>query len=333
MSVASKNLFELLGNDPDSDGEIKPPPREIVKQTMVTKKKDVVVETPPPAAAARSAGRGGRGRNTSGTDAAFRDNNAGREYNRSKDTAEGGEAPRHTGRGRGGRGGRTYDRHSQTGRVDTEKKVSQGWGSDDKEWTEEKAGESIAQAEASSENVAVAAGEPEVVGEAEVAAAAEEPEEKLKTYQDYLAEVAAKKEALNPLPQARQPNEGSRTDSKWKNAVPVKKSEEDSEAYFAGKEAKARKERERKQKVVVEIDQRFQEAPRQGGRGGSERGGRGGRGGAERGERRGGPRGGRGGQEGGFRGGERRGGFAPRNNAGPTVNLADPSAFPSLGSK
>ena len=147
-----------------------------------------------------------------------------------------------------------------------------------------------------------------------------------------MVEVAAKKEALNPLPQARQPNEGSRTDSKWKNAVPVKKSEEDSEAYFAGKEAKARKERERKQKVVVEIDQRFQEAPRQGGRGGSERG-RGGRGGAERGERRGGPRGGRGGQEGGFRGGERRGGFAPRNNAGPTVNLADPSAFPSLGSK
>lgn len=323
-AVASKNLFDLLGNnvDIDSDGEPKALPKVVVKQTTTTKKKDVVVDTPPPAAA--TGGRGGykgdRRQRGSGNDAAFRDRDAGRDSNIARGTEEGDAPHRRGGRG-GGRGrGREYDRRSGTGRVDSEKQVNQGWGSNDNEWTDEKLGEQIAQTEAQTESVPVA-NDTEVWGEPEAPAAAaapEEPEEKVKTYDDYLAERAAKAAALGALPAARQPNEGSRNDSKWKNATPLNKDEKE-DVFIAGKEAKAKKEKERKQKQLVEIDQRFQEAPR-GGRG--DRGGRGGRGGGDRGERRG-PRGPR---DGGFRQGGPRGG----NNSAP-INLEDNSDFPSLG--
>lgn len=320
-AVASKNLFDLLGNDIDSDGEPKPPTKVVVKQTTTTKKKDVVVDTPPPAAAAGRGGyKGDRRPRASGNDAAFRDRNAGRENNVARGTEEAGALPPRRG-GRGGaRGrGREYDRRSATGRIDSEKQVNQGWGSNDNEWADEKLGEQIAQTEAQNENTPVATG-AEAAGEAEAAPAVpEEPEEKVKTYDDYLAEKAAKAAALGSLPAARQPNEGSRSDTKWKNATPLKKDEEE-DVFIAGKETKARREKERKQKQIVEIDQRFQEAPR-GGRG--ERGGRGGRGGGDRGERRGGPRGGR---EGGFRQGGHRGG-----NSNAPINLADSNAFPDLG--
>ncbi|KAF8470573.1 hypothetical protein BDZ91DRAFT_761012 [Kalaharituber pfeilii] len=316
-AVASKNLYELLGNDPDSEGEVKPPKKEVVKSTTTTKKKDVVVDSPSPAHDTH--GRGGQGGAKgnrpprSGNDAvrgtAFHDRNAGRESNRSRPTDEPGARPP---RGRGGprgRGrGREYDRHSATGRVDSEKQVNQGWGSNDNEWAEEKEGESIAQAEANDENVPVAA-ETQPVDEAETTPAVpEEPEEKVKTYDDYLAERAAKQATLGSLPQARPPNDG-REDAKWKNATVLKKDEEEEQAYFAGKEAKARKEKERKQKQLLEIDQRFQD---------SYKGGRGDRGGRGRGDRRGG-RGGTGGHRGG------------RNYNGPGVDTGDTNAFPPLG--
>lgn len=176
----------------------------------------------------------------------------------------------------------------------------------------------------------------------------EEPEEeKVKTYDDFLAEKAAKQAALGALPAARQPNEGSRT-----NATPLKKSGEDEEeVLFAGKEAKAKREKERKQKQIVEIDQRFQEIPRggRGDRGGRSRGG-------DRGERRGGPRGpprdggnrdggnrdggnrdggnrDGGYREGGYRdGGYRDGGFRGGHRFGNSApEITDPNAFPSLG--
>lgn len=317
---------------------------------------------------------------------AFRDRNAGRDSNLARGTEEAGALPPRRG-GRGGnRGrGREYDRRSATGKVlvvfysgkqeftwriltllsDSEKQVGQGWGSNENEWTDEKAGEQIAQTEAQDWGAQPAAqdwdsqpaaqdwnaqsaaqdweaqsaaqgldapvatsAEPVWDFEAEAAPPApEEPEEKFKTYADYLAEKAAKAAALGSLPAARQPNEGSRNDTKWKNATPLKKDEEE-DVFIAGKEAKARKEKERKQKQIVEIDQRFQEAPR-GGRGGGDRGGRGGdrgdrggRGGRGGGERRGGPRGGpRGGRDGGYRGG----------NSNAPINLEDSNAFPSLG--
>ncbi|KAF8418822.1 hypothetical protein EV426DRAFT_720324 [Tirmania nivea] len=332
-AVASKNLYDLLGNDIDSDGEPKPPPKVVVKQTTTTKKKDVVVDTPPPPAAA-TGGRGGqkgerRPRN-SGNDAAFRDRNAGRDSNVARGTEEAGAPPPRRGYREGPRRGRQYDRHSATGRTDSEKQVNQGWGSNDNEWTDEKVGEEIAQTEAQDENAPVVPS-AETIGwdfEPEPEAAPpvpvpEEPEEKVKTYDDYLAERAAKAATLGSLPAARQPNEGSRNDTKWKNATPLKKGEEE-DVFIAGKEAKARREKERKQKQIVEIDQRFQEAPR-GGRGGGDRGGRGGRGGGDRSERRSGPRGPP--RDGGFRqGGGHRG---PRDDS--AINIGDSSAFPSLG--
>ena len=179
-------------------------------------------------------------------------------------------------------------------------------------------------------------------GAAEPAAEAE-PEDNSISYADYLAQQAEKKLALGTgIPEARKPNEGSKQDKKWANAKAIAKEEE--EDFVAGSGGKAKRERERKQKQVLDIDQRFVEAPERGGRGGGFRGGRGRGDGPSRGGRGDGPsRGGRGefrgrGDRGGDRGrarGDNRGPprDGPRNNAsGPSINTADPTAFPSLGS-
>lgn len=47
-----------IGNDPDSDGEVRAPAKEVVKKTTSTKKKEVVVEAPAPTQ--QRANRGGR---------------------------------------------------------------------------------------------------------------------------------------------------------------------------------------------------------------------------------------------------------------------------------
>lgn len=174
-------------------------------------------------------------------------------------------------------------------------------------------------------------------------AAEAEPEDNSKSYAEYLEELAEKKAALNADPlQVRKPNEGSKQDKKWANAKAIAKEEE--EDFVSGSGGKAKRERERKQKQVVDIDQRFVEAPERGGGGrgggfrgnrsrgdGPPRGDRGGDRGNFRGGRGGGDRG-RGGRGGEFRGPPRGG---PRNNnnaAGPSINTEDKSAFPSLGS-
>ncbi|KAG2183671.1 hypothetical protein INT43_006679 [Umbelopsis isabellina] len=200
---------------------------------------------------------------------------------------EGGKPPR-----------RQFDRHSATGLVDSEKKVEQGWGHAES-----------AEAEAATDSVK--SSDP-AAPEAE-AAVEEEPEEETKTLEEYLAS----KKAAGPaaLPEARKPNEGA-DDAKWKDAVALEKPEE--EDFFGGKgQALKQKNKTKKEKVHVEIEQRFVEENKRGGFRGGERGERGGRGG-NRGAQRGGQRGGRGGQ--------RRGG---RQSA--AVNLNDASAFPTLG--
>ena len=164
-------------------------------------------------------------------------------------------------------------------------------------------------------------------------AADAEPEDNSISYTDYLAQLAKKKAALSTgVPEARKPNEGSKQDKKWANAKPIAKEEE--EDFVAGSGGKAKRERERKQKQLLEIDQRFVEAPEQ-------RGGRGGfRGGRGRGSD-GPPRGGRG--DGGFRGrvegrgsargrGDRGHGAPRGSSGGAPINTEDQSAFPSLGS-
>ena len=220
--------------------------------------------------------------------------------------------------------------------------MSQGWGSTkgDSEWNDEQAGEAIAKAEEKADgfdsNVDApvdADGSP--ITKKEPAAAAEpehepEPEDHTKSYADYMAEQAQKKLDLGTL-EVRKPNENVKQDKKWGQAKEIKKVEEE-EAYIAGAAGKAKRERQRKEKTVIDIDQRFVEPQRGGHEGG--RGGRGGRGRGEgrgdfRGDRgRGGPGRGRGGGGGGG-GGEFRGGRGGRG--GGAVNVSDKNAFPSLG--
>jgi plasminogen activator inhibitor 1 RNA-binding protein len=161
-----------------------------------------------------------------------------------------------------------------------------------------------------------------------------EPEDNSKSYEEYLAELAEKKLALGAgIPEARKPNEGKQ-DKKWANAKPIAK--EDEEDFVAGSGGKAKRVRERAKKEVLEIDQRFVEAPDRGGRGGGGfRGGRGrgdgpSRGGRGDGNFRGrGDRGGRGRGDGSFRGAR---GGAPRGGSGSaSINTEDTSAFPALG--
>lgn len=104
-------------------------------------------------------------------------------------------------------------------------------------------------------------------------------------------------------------------DKKWDSAKELQRNEEE-DNYIKPQEEKGRRERQRKEKNILDVDMRFVEQPRTRGTGGPR--GSGGRGG---GRGRGGERGGRG--ENNTRGG-RAGG------SGPTV---DEKNFPTLGSK
>ena len=214
---------------------------------------------------------------------------------------------------------------------ESEKQANHGWGANegDAELKDEQAGEAIAKAEQKEGDAGAADADAEA-----------EPEDNSISYAEYLAQQAEKKLQLGAgVPEARKPNEGSKQDKKWANAKPISKEEE--EDFVAGSGGKAKRERERKQKQVIDIDQRFVEAPeRTGGRGGF-RGGRGRGDGPSRGGRgEGGFRGGRGGDRGdrGDRGdgarGRGRGGDRPRGapRGGASINTNDKSAFPSLGS-
>ncbi|KAL1920067.1 uncharacterized protein VTP21DRAFT_1213 [Calcarisporiella thermophila] len=222
----------------------------------------------------------------------------GREREDGGDFSRASRGARRSERSRGGsfRGrGRQFDRHSATGLVDNEKKEKQGWG---EPTTAEAEGEKIAKEDS---NEALAE------DKAEGAAAADaEPEEVVKTLDEYLAEKASK--GLNvSLPDERKPNEGV-DDAQWKGAVELSRDEE--EYLFLGKEqaGKSKARKEKGTKVFVDIEQRFAERPRRGGFGG------------ERGARPGSERGGRGG----------RGGRRGQQNG---VNVEDNRAFPALGAK
>jgi hypothetical protein len=182
--------------------------------------------------------------------------------------------------------GRQFDRHSGTGIADSEKKEKQGWGHPE-----------TAEAEAAKDTL-----KPEDPAAAEEPATPVEPEEVVKTLDEYLAEKANKSLKI-ARPEVRKANEGA-DDSKWKDTVAFVKTEEPD--YLPAKEkATAKKEKARKEKIFVEIEQRFQEKPR-----------------FQRDDRRGG----RGDRRG--RGNNRRSG---RQSNGPAVNLQDDAAFPSLG--
>jgi plasminogen activator inhibitor 1 RNA-binding protein len=203
-----------------------------------------------------------------------------------------------------------------------EKQAAHGWGATDgdAELADEQAGDAIAKQDEKAAVAEDAAPETEAV-----------EEDKTKSYDDYLAELAEKKLAV--AQNLRKANEGS--SKKFPEGTAVTREEEAD--FMAGSGGKAKKQKERKDKTTkVQLEGRdmIAQAPREGNFGGRGRGGRGrgegrgdrgGRGGRGRGEGRGdrGDRGDRG--EGRPRGG--RGG-----QSGPTPNLSDASAFPSLGS-
>jgi len=354
--VKSKNMYELLGNDPEEDSDREPEPPTKAKTNPVARigKRDGPSEAPAKAAAtvgeSRGGGRGGRGRGRGGSEGAFHDRDAGRaanksneDYVRETDRPYRGRGGDRGGRGRGGRG-RTFhdgrdDRRSHGRPNEHVKQADQSWGAPtgDAEYDDEKAGEAIAKDEAKDGTDAIVDAPVNADGEKlEVNAAGEiqEPEEVKVSYADYLVQQAEKKLALGGGLEARKANEGSKVDKKWSNAQTLESSKAEEELYFKGSAGKASRQREQKAKTTLDIDHRFVEQPSA--RGDRESRGRGGRG---RGEGRGSFRGergsgrGRGEGRGAFRG-ERGGPRGGRGGAsGAPVNTTDESAFPSLGSK
>ena len=324
-----------------------------VKQSTSSKKR----ETDPKAAAAAA---------PTTTTTTVKDTAAGRNDNRNRggvDAAEArGGSSRGGGRGGGGKGGRReFDRHSATGRVDSEKAVEQGWG---------KLTDGQMEPPAEDEEAAKEEGEDNEAKQEQEPAPAPEPELPTFTLDEYLSE-RAQRIALGSLPSARKPSTSDLT--------PLQAKPE--ETYYSGTRTttannpptttSSNTTKKSSNKITLDIEQRFAPDPRQrdmntrrsprnreygdghpqreqprsadqqqrpsqrGGRGGSGRGGseRGGRGGSDRG-RGGSERGGRG------RGGSSRGGgsgppyahnAAAAATASPGVNINDSRAFPSLG--
>jgi hypothetical protein len=330
MSVASTNIFNLLIDDAQ-DSEVQVP---VVKPAKKETK-------PAPKTGNRQvAGGDNKSRNINNNN---NNNNSRSTYK--QDGARGGRsgAPRDGDRAPRGprfdrekndgprpyqgdrhyrpRGGRHegLDRQSGTGIVDSEKKENQAWG---EPITSEIEGEKIAQDEINWDtgNTKNEDKEPawnpnpdwndiKLDDTSSVSQPTPvEPEQAVKTFDDYLAEKAAKSLKVS-LPQARAANAGI-DDSQWKNTqVYVTREEEDfinlgSESSSKNK-TKARKEGK---VLITDIDVRFNTPAREQSRGGF----------------RGGFRGGRG------RGG--RGGHNPRRG-GATVNVDDTDSFPTLGSK
>jgi len=341
MSVASANPFSLLLEE-DSSPPGSPGPKKKDAPTSQPARNPAKSTTKGPASrGGRYYARGGKPLRDS-----TQDNQeevpAGDESAKKK----GGEV-RGRGRGRGVRGGRgegrgrEYDRRSGTGRTDSDKKIHQGWGGDEggAELKAEEAGTTDAQAEgvdASTDDWGAPAaandpwaapttsqaddwGAPPAEGDKPPAVEGEkgddgrkpreEEEDNTISYDQYLAQLKDDTTASVPkLEGVREANEGA--DNVWADVTEHKKNE-DEEAYYVGKSKSSTKVRaEKKEKVFIEIDARFDRPFRGGGRG---RGGDRGRG-SDRGR-------------GGGRGGGTRGG---RANGAAAVNVDDETAFPTL---
>ena len=250
-------------------------------------------------------------------------------------------------------------------RSDSEKQAGHGWGEQDgnAEWADEKAGQDIATAEVKDEpgfTPDTGAADPAFTngpgneGEAVDADAVAEPEDKTKSYDQYMAELTEKRLALGggALPEARKPNEGSKQKFPEGKAFSRDPGGENFFVGSGGKQRKAKELQDKKEHLV--LGGQYYAPPESGDRGG--RGGRGGRGRGEgggrgRGEFRGGEGRGRGGGEGRGRGrGDFRGGFRGDRDGGPrgdreaggprggrgggsTFNPTDESAFPALGGR
>ncbi|PWN28031.1 hypothetical protein BDZ90DRAFT_160292 [Jaminaea rosea] len=322
MAFSSKNAFALLGDD-DGPAPVAAAPKAAAPAAPAAAPRNVVGSGrgAPRGGAAAAGPRGGQ-RAPRNADAAAAGGAEDGQQTRDAREPRKGRGGDGRGRGRGGRGakGGRLDRHSQTDRVDSEKNIHQGWGGDDgkRELKNEEDAVADANAEATPANGAAT---PATVEGDEAAPAAEavpaEEVDNTKTLDEYLADMAAKKATLGGKAVTPRTVEGGQWEG-FGNKV-VKSQSGGDEFYAATKAANERKQRERKEKQTLDIEQTFNTPPvaSRGGRGGA-RGGRGGDfGGRGRGEGRG--RGARGAPRG-ARGG----------NAGPKVNLEDTRAFPSL---
>ncbi|KAK0737124.1 hypothetical protein B0T21DRAFT_364500 [Apiosordaria backusii] len=299
MSVASKNLFAILGNDEEQP--IPPPVKTVEKTSTHTAKRNTDGVAP----SKGSAPSGNRRSAATGNEAAFRDRNAGRDSNRGKPTDEVRGGRRGGFRGKRPEGDRHPHRAAPHG--GSAKTAEQAWGGEDgeKALNDEKAGDADAAVEKKEDEAAAPVEE-------------QEPEPVVKTLTDFYKE----QQKFEPLEPRQVKAE------QFAGMVVVKR---DSEDYAPGSGVKKERTRERKQKQFVEIDNRFVEPERTGGRGG--------RGGARDGAPRGGARGRGEGARGGARGrGGPRGGGAPRGGArddatqsAASVAINDENAFPSLG--
>ena len=242
---------------------------------------------------------------------------------------------------RGGRGGakrpgkREFDRHSATGKTDSNKKDVAGKGT----W-----GNPTEVIEGTSE------------GSSEEVAEEEEELAPVKTFEEYKKEQSANvKVGVDTIPEARRP-----VDSQWKGAKVLKKEDDPELSALMSKKEKTQKNKDKVQnkKVYLNIEQTIvepkedRESKFEGrGRGRGSRGARGegrGEGRSERGVRgsRGSDRGsrgtrgeGRGRGERGSRGGDRGGRFAPRGEnssrgsrgkRGGSLNTQNEKEFPAL---
>ncbi|KAJ7597082.1 hypothetical protein C8J56DRAFT_919115 [Mycena floridula] len=334
MSVATRNPFALL--DADESSRPSSPAPAPAKETPSAAARDSTKPKGGPAArGGKYYQRGGAATKSGPREPAGNLNQNGVEEPVGKkfDGRGRGRGGARGGRGAGGgRGGRAFDKHSQTGKTDSDKKIHQSWGGDDgnAEFKTEEAATVDAAAEGAATDAwgsndatdaADAWAAPAVEGEAQAAPAAadgdrgdrrrreREPEEEdnTLTLDQYLAQKKEQEESLVPkLESTRQANDGKES---WKDVVPLQKTGEDE--YFVGKGKAAPKARAKKEeKVFLEIEARFERPARGGPRGGP----------------RGGERGARGAGRG--RGGSDR--PARGRGAGPTVDVDDQTAFPSL---
>ncbi|VDB99629.1 unnamed protein product [Peniophora sp. CBMAI 1063] len=327
MSVASRNPFALLDDEPSAPAAPAPAKKDSAPAPAAPAKKSNA-----PRGGKYPSRGGGRPRDSAPADEPAEDGARRKFDGEGRGRGRGGRGRgERGGRGRGGPRGERLDRHSATGKTDTEKKVSQGWGADEgaAELNAEVSGAADAADDAWGAPAAAAEGEADPwatpAAAAEGAAAPAEageakaddrrrrertPEEEDNTvsYEEYLAQKAAAAEAEQHA--LRPANDGA---DDWTSSVQeLKKSDED--AFFVGKQKAAPKAKAKKDdKVFLEIDARF-ERPQRGGFGGRGRG-------EGRGRGRGEGRGGRG------RGEGRGRGSAPRQ-AAPTFD--DQTAFPSL---
>ncbi|KAJ1659157.1 hypothetical protein GGF44_003735 [Coemansia sp. RSA 1694] len=297
MSVVSTNPFALLPDDAADSFVNVVPSKAAAKQAP----KKVVPVTPaaeratPSERASRGTGYASRGgpRRTVGTTRAPTDSAAPAYQPEEKDRSR----PVHQSqRGRGSaRGrGRQFDRHSATGLVDSEKKEKQGWLGDEKDLVTDGA------------QATEAAKKDNQDGTPAAPVAEEEPEEVIKTLDDYMKERESA--SVDTKRTLRKANEARVDQSQLKGQVALDKKDED---FFSPIVAqKSRKQKVRKEKIFVDIEQRFADES------------------SRRGAFRGGPRGGSnaGPQNRGGRGGSSAG---PRSG-GNRVNINDERAFPSL---